>query len=102
MLKIKRAIVPFMRFNSKVEKNLSYTKDHEWVKLDGKIGTVGISDFAQDALGDITHVGYDKKVGDVVKAHEKIGDVESVKTVSVIYSPVSGKITAVNKELDEK
>lgn len=52
-------------------------------------------------MGDITHVGFDKKVGDIVKSHDKIGDVESVKTVSVIYSPVSGKITAINKELDE-
>lgn len=79
-------------------KDLKYTKEHEWVKLDGKSATVGITDYAQQALGDIVFVEL-PKVGAQVEAGKPFGTVESVKSVSEIYSPVSGKISAVNEEL---
>lgn len=99
----KNFISKFQRFyNTKIQKGLHYTKDHEWVSFQGKTALIGITDHAQDLLGDITHVGFDKKVGDLVKVHETLGNVESVKTVSDIYSPVSGKITELNQSLDEE
>ncbi len=78
--------------------NYRYTREHEWIGLDGKIGTIGITDYAQNSLGDIVYVDA-PKVGDEVKAHSTFGSVESVKAVSDLYSPVSGKVTAVNEEL---
>jgi glycine cleavage system H protein len=75
-----------------------YTKEHEWIKIEGSTGTIGITDHAQDALGDIVYVDL-PKVGAEVKAHETFGSVESVKAVSDLFSPVSGKVTAVNEEL---
>ena len=75
-----------------------YTKEHEWIELKGKEGTVGITDYAQNSLGDIVFVDL-PKVGSSVKKGEVFGSVESVKAVSDLYSPVSGKVTAVNEEL---
>jgi glycine cleavage system H protein len=75
-----------------------YTREHEWISLDGAIGTVGITDHAQNSLGDIVYVDA-PKVGDPVTAHQTFGSVESVKAVSDLYSPVTGKVTAVNDEL---
>jgi len=75
-----------------------YTKEHEWIQLDGSIGTIGITDYAQNSLGDIVYVDA-PKVGDTVTAHQTFGSVESVKAVSDLYSPVSGTVTAVNDEL---
>jgi glycine cleavage system H protein len=75
-----------------------YTKEHEWIALDGSIGTIGITDYAQNSLGDIVYVDA-PKVGDTVTAHQTFGSVESVKAVSDLYSPVSGTVTAVNEEL---
>ncbi len=75
---------------------LKYTKDHEWVLIDGDVAVVGISDFAQDALGDLVFVNL-PEVGDEVNAGEAFGDVESVKAVSDINSPVSGTVCAVNE-----
>jgi glycine cleavage system H protein len=75
-----------------------YTKEHEWIKIEGSTGTIGITDHAQDALGDIVYVDL-PKVGAEVKAHETFGSVESVKAVSDLFSPVSGKVTAINEEL---
>lgn len=75
-----------------------YTKEHEWIALEGKTGTVGITDYAQHSLGDIVFVDL-PKVGDAVKAHGVFGSVESVKAVSDLYSPVSGTVTAVNEAL---
>src|SRR5271154_3222814 len=75
-----------------------YTKEHEWIKLDGNIGTIGITDYAQNSLGDIVFVDL-QKVGDAVEAAKSFGSVESVKAVSDLFSPVSGKVTAVNEEL---
>src|ERR1039457_3933992 len=78
--------------------NYRYTREHEWISLDGKIGTVGITDYAQNSLGDIVYVDA-PKVGDAVTAHATFGSVESVKAVSDLYSPVTGTVTAVNEEL---
>lgn len=85
---------------SNVQANLLYTKDHEWVeKLSDTAVRVGITDFAQDQLGDIVFVEL-PKAGTSITANESIGSVESVKTVSDIFSPVSGKVTAVNGSLE--
>ena len=80
--------------------DLKYTKSHEWVKFGGDIAVVGISDFAQDALGDVVFVNL-PQVDDEVTAGESFGDVESVKAVSDLISPVSGVILEVNEELDD-
>jgi glycine cleavage system H protein len=78
--------------------NYRYTKEHEWISVEGSIGTVGITDYAQQSLGDIVYVDA-PKVGDKVIAHTTFGSVESVKAVSDLYSPVSGTVTATNEEL---
>jgi glycine cleavage system H protein len=78
--------------------NYRYTREHEWIQLDGSIGAIGITDYAQNSLGDIVYVDA-PKVGDPVTAHATFGSVESVKAVSDLYSPVSGTVTAVNEEL---
>ena len=77
---------------------LKYSKSHEWVKMDGDVAVIGISDFAQDALGDVVFINLPGE-GDSVTAGEAFGDVESVKAVSDIISPVSGVICAVNEDL---
>jgi glycine cleavage system H protein len=77
-----------------------YTKEHEWIKVDGTIGTVGITDYAQNSLGDIVFVDL-PKVGDAVEAGKSFGSVESVKAVSDLFSPVSGSVMAVNEELKD-
>jgi glycine cleavage system H protein len=78
--------------------NYRYTKEHEWISLDGKIGTIGITDYAQNSLGDIVYVDV-PKVGDSVTANNSFGSVESVKAVSDLFSPVSGTVSAVNEDL---
>jgi glycine cleavage system H protein len=80
--------------------NYKYTKEHEWISLEGTTGAVGITDYAQDSLGDIVFVDL-PKVGDAVEAGKIFGSVESVKAVSDLYSPVSGTVTAVNEELKD-
>ena len=80
--------------------NYKYTKEHEWIAVDGTKGTVGITDYAQNSLGDIVFVDL-PKVGDTLEAHKIFGSVESVKAVSDLYSPVSGTVTAVNEELKD-
>lgn len=77
---------------------LQYSKDHEWLKLDGDVAVVGISDFAQDSLGDVVFINLPQE-GDSVSAGEAFGDVESVKAVSDLVSPVTGTVCAVNEEL---
>lgn len=79
--------------------NLRYTKDHEWVSIEGDIATVGITDFAQQELGDIVYVDISSK-GKSFKAEEVFGTVEAVKTVSDLFLPVSGTITEVNPALE--
>ncbi|MBI5886126.1 MAG: glycine cleavage system protein GcvH [Deltaproteobacteria bacterium] len=76
-------------------KDLKYTKEHEWVKLDGNVATVGITDYAQDSLGDVVYVELPQEGGTVTK-NEPFGVVESVKAVSDLYSPISGSVTEVN------
>jgi len=78
--------------------DLRYTKEHEWIKVDGAIGSIGITDYAQNSLGDIVYVDA-PKVGDQVAAGKPFGSVESVKAVSDLFSPVTGKVTEVNETL---
>lgn len=78
--------------------DLKYAKSHEWIKEEGGVATVGITDFAQDALGDVVFINL-PEAGDEVVAGESFGDVESVKAVSDLVSPVSGIVKAVNEEL---
>lgn len=77
-----------------------YTKDHEWIKVDGGIGTIGITDYAQNELGDVVFVEL-PKLGAQLKAGASFGTVESVKAVSEIFSPVSGEVTEVNSLLGD-
>jgi len=77
---------------------LKYSKSHEWFKMEGDVAVIGISDFAQDALGDVVFINL-PAVGDAVTAGEAFGDVESVKAVSDLVSPVSGEIVEVNEAL---
>lgn len=79
-------------------KKLRYTRDHEWVGMDGTVAVIGITDHAQQALGDITFVEL-PKLGKRLKAHEGLGVVESVKAASDIFAPVSGVVKAVNADL---
>lgn len=79
---------------------LKYTKDHEWVKIEGNTATVGITDFAQGELGDIVYVDINS-VGQSVEHGQIFGTVEAVKTVSDLYMPVSGKVLEVNPALDK-
>ncbi len=80
--------------------DLRYHKEHEWVRLNGQQATVGISHFAQDALGDIVFLDL-PKVGTVVTSGQQIGEVESTKTTSTIYVPVSGTISKINTDLKD-
>ena len=83
-----------------IPEGLLYTKDHEWVKIEGKTATVGITDFAQGELGDIVYVDI-TTLGKDVAEHEVFGTVEAVKTVSDLYMPIAGKIAEINKGLDK-
>ena len=79
--------------------DLKYTKDHEWLRVEGGIATVGVSDFAQDSLGDVVYVNL-PEVGAEVRAGDAVAEIESVKAVSDVFSPVSGEIVAINEELE--
>jgi glycine cleavage system H protein len=83
-----------------VPNDLLYTEDHEWVRQEGNLVTVGISQFAVDQLGDVTQVDLPNE-GEVLKRHEVIASVESVKAVSDVYAPVSGKVVKVNSPLQD-
>ncbi len=78
---------------------LKYTKDHEWVKVEGNQATIGITDFAQGELGDIVYIDI-STVGQQIKQHDVFGTVEAVKTVSDLYMPISGKVVEFNKALE--
>ena len=84
-----------------VPENLQYSKDHEWLRVEGDTGTVGITDHAQNSLGDVVYVEL-PKVGDTFSAHGTFGSVESVKAVSELYLPVSGEVTEVNESLQDE
>lgn len=83
-----------------IPKELKYSKEHEWIRVEGNIGTVGITEFAQGELGDLVYVDIDT-VGQVVKKDEIFGTVEAVKTTSDLFLPVTGKILEVNSEITE-
>jgi len=80
--------------------NLRYTKDHEWISLEGNIATIGITEFAQSELGDIVYVDINT-IGKTLKAEEVFGTVEAVKTVSDLFLPIAGKILEVNPALEK-
>jgi glycine cleavage system H protein len=82
-----------------VPKELLYTQEHEWIRIDGKKAVIGITQFAQEQLGDIVFVEL-PEVGSEIEQSSPFGVVESVKTVSDLYAPASGKVTAVNKDLE--
>lgn len=77
---------------------LHFTKDHEWIRVEGEVGTVGITGFAAEQLGDVVHVQL-PRVGEKFASHDTFGEVESVKTFSELYTPVSGEIIEVNEQL---
>lgn len=86
---------------SKIVDGLLYSESHEWVKVDGNVAIVGVSDYAQSELGDITYVDM-PEVDDEVSAGDDFGAVESVKTSSELVAPVSGRIVACNNELEDR
>jgi len=83
-----------------IPESLKYTEDHEWIKIDGDIATVGITDFAQGELGDIVYVEIETEGEDIDKG-EVFGTVEAVKTVSDLFMPVSGEVTEINEDLED-
>ncbi len=84
-----------------VPEDLHYSKDHEWVRVEGDVAVVGITDYAQNSLGDVVYVEL-PKVGEEFAANESFGSVESVKAVSEVFSPVSGKVAEVNEALNDE
>jgi glycine cleavage system H protein len=84
-----------------IPENLQYSKDHEWISVEGDTGTIGITDHAQHSLGDVVYVEL-PKVGENFEAHESFGSVESVKAVSEIFTPISGEVVAVNESLQDE
>ncbi|WP_029037632.1 glycine cleavage system protein GcvH [Salinimicrobium xinjiangense] len=85
----------------KIPKDLKYTNDHEWVKIEGDVATVGITDFAQGELGDIVYVEVET-VDETLEREEVFGTVEAVKTVSDLFSPLSGEIIEFNESLEDE
>ena len=83
-----------------IPENLKYTKDHEWVKFDGDIATIGITHFAQNELGDIVFVEVDTE-GEVLDSEEVFGTIEAVKTVSDLFMPITGEVIEFNQELED-
>lgn len=81
-------------------KDLKYDREHEWVRLDGDIATIGITEFAQDQLGEVVYVDL-PSVGDVVAMGDSFGEVESVKSVSELFTPVNGEVVEVNNALED-
>ncbi|HJU53539.1 MAG TPA: glycine cleavage system protein GcvH [Pyrinomonadaceae bacterium] len=84
-----------------VPEDLHYSKDHEWVRVEGDVGVIGITDHAQNSLGDVVYVEL-PKAGDSFSAHEPFGSVESVKAVSEIFTPVGGEVVGVNEALQDE
>lgn len=81
--------------------NLKYTKDHEWIKIEGNVGTIGITEYAQGELGDIVYVDINPDLAEITMG-ETFGTIEAVKTVSDLYAPVSGKVVELNKKLNDE
>jgi glycine cleavage system H protein len=84
-----------------VPENLHYSKDHEWVRVDGNIAIIGITDYAQNSLGDVVYVEL-PKIGDEFTSNESFGSVESVKAVSEVFAPVAGKVIGMNETLADE
>lgn len=84
-----------------VPEKLKYTKDHEWIMVEGNIGTIGITDYAQGELGDVVFVDINPGLSEI-KAGDSVGTIEAVKTVSDLYAPCSGKIVEINKKLADE
>jgi glycine cleavage system H protein len=84
-----------------IPEELKYTKDHEWVKIEGDVATIGITDFAQSELGDIVYVDVDT-LDETVEADEVFGSVEAVKTVSDLFMPITGEVVEFNEELEDE
>lgn len=82
-----------------VPADLKYTKDHEWVKIDGEVATIGVTDFAQGELGDIVYVEIETE-GETLDQEEVFGSIEAVKTVSDLFMPIGGEITEINEEIE--
>lgn len=79
---------------------LKYTDDHEWVKIEGNIGTIGVTDHAQSELGDVVYVDIDEDLSEIVKGND-FGTIEAVKTVADLYAPVTGKVIEVNTSIND-
>ena len=84
----------------KIPENVKYTNDHEWVRVEGKMGTIGITDYAQGELGDVVFVDIDPDLKEISKGNS-FGTIEAVKTVGDLFAPFSGKVTEINKKLSE-
>jgi len=84
-----------------IPEDLRYTKEHEWVRVEGNLARIGITDYAQDALGDVVYVDL-PAVGASVAAHQPLGEVESTKSVSDVYSPLAGTVVERNSAIDDK
>lgn len=84
----------------KIPENLKYTNDHEWVRVDGNIGTLGVTDYAQSELGDVVFLDIDPDLKEVTKGNS-LGTIEAVKTVSDIFAPFNGKVIEINKKLSD-
>jgi len=91
-----------MSGSSEIKEDRKYTKDHEWARVEGDEIVVGVTAFAVDQLGDVTLVGIDLKPGDKVEAKKTFGTIESVKTLSDLFAPVSGVITRLNPDLEKQ
>jgi len=87
---------------TEIKDDRKYTKDHEWAKAEGDELVIGITAFAVDQLGDVTLISLDVKVGDAVEAHKAFGTIESVKTLSDLFAPVSGVVTRLNAALEKE
>jgi glycine cleavage system H protein len=85
-----------------IPENYRYTQDHEYVKADGNTVTIGVTDYAQGQLGDIIYVDFTKSAGETVNAGDTVCSIEAVKTVSEVFTPVSGKITEINTAINDK
>jgi glycine cleavage system H protein len=83
-----------------IEKTLKYSENHEWVRVEGKLAVIGMTDFAQEELGTIVFVEL-PAIGDVLKAGQPFGSMESIKTVSEMYAPISGKVVDINRKLQK-
>ena len=85
---------------SNIPENLRYSKDHEWVSVEGDVASIGITDYAQHSLGDVVYIDL-PRAGDKFAAHESFGSVESVKAVSVVFTPIAGEVVEVNDSIND-